>query len=107
MAETSIGNRTRIHGTISGEDRIVVQGRVEGTIDVAAAVVVGRRGTVEAEVRANEVAILGAVTGHVVGLQKVEILPEARMIGDVGTPRILISDGAVFKGRVDMDIGEV
>jgi cytoskeletal protein CcmA (bactofilin family) len=107
MTETTIGNRTRVQGTIRGEDRLVVQGHVAGTIELSAPLVVGRGGLVEAEVRATEVAILGSVTGHVVGIQKVEILPEARMVGDVGTARILISDGAVFKGRVDMDIGEV
>lgn len=106
MIDTIIGARTRIQGTVSGDDRVVVHGEVHGNVEVDAPVVVERSGRVQAEVQAPEVAILGTVQGHVTGLSKVEILPDARMIGDVRTARILISDGAVFRGRVDMDVGE-
>jgi cytoskeletal protein CcmA (bactofilin family) len=104
--ETLIGPRTRVEGTISGGDVLVVEGEVKGTVAMDAPVRVEASGRVEAEVQAPEVAIGGTVQGHVTGLGKVEILPGARMIGDVRTPRILISDGAVFRGRVDMDLGE-
>jgi cytoskeletal protein CcmA (bactofilin family) len=104
---TLIGERTRIDGTLEGSDTFRIHGHVSGTIAVDGVVVVERSGRVEAEVQAAEVLIGGAITGRVTGTRKVEILPDARMSGDVRTARILISDGAVFKGRVDMDIGEV
>ena len=90
MADTVIGARTRIEGTVTGADRLVVHGEVSGTVAVDGAVVVEADG----------------VDGYLVGRKKVEILPDGRLVGDVRTARILISDGAVFRGRVDMDIGE-
>jgi cytoskeletal protein CcmA (bactofilin family) len=106
MAETTIGPRTSIEGTVSGKDILVVQGQIRGTVTMDAPIRIEREGRLEAVVQGPEVAIGGTVQGHVVGLKKVEILPGAKMIGDVRTPRILISDGAVFRGRVDMDVGE-
>jgi cytoskeletal protein CcmA (bactofilin family) len=106
MAETTIGPRTRIEGTVTGSDVLVVEGEIRGTVTMDAPIRIEREGRLEAEVQGPEVAIGGTVQGHVVGLKKVEILPGAKMIGDVRTPRILISDGAVFRGRVDMDVGE-
>jgi cytoskeletal protein CcmA (bactofilin family) len=105
MRETRIGTGTRIEGTLSGTDRLVVLGEVQGRIE-GGAVVVEHGARVQAEVEAAQVTVAGVVQGRVTGREKVEILPDARMIGDVRTARILISDGAVFKGRVDMDVGE-
>lgn len=106
MADTVIGTKTRIEGTVSGTDRLVIRGEVAGNIEVDGAVVVESDGRVRADVQAEEVTVLGCVDGFLVGRRKVEILPDGRLVGDVKTARILISDGAVFRGRVDMDIGE-
>lgn len=106
MADTTIGPRTRIEGRVTGRDVLVVEGEIRGTVTMDAPIRIEREGRLEAEVQGPEVAIGGTISGHVVGLKKVEILPGAKMIGDVRTPRILISDGAVFRGRVDMDLGE-
>ena len=106
MAETTIGPRTRIDGLVTGSDVLVVEGEIKGTVTMDAPIRIQREGRLEAEVQGPEVAIAGTVQGHVIGTRKVEILSGAKMIGDVRTPRILISDGAVFRGRVDMDLGE-
>lgn len=106
MAETVIGPRTKVQGALEGADRLVVRGLVKGTVSVDGPVLVAPGGTLEAEVAAVEVAIAGAVVGRVTARGRVEILPAARMVGDVRTPRILISDGAVFRGKVDMDFAD-
>jgi cytoskeletal protein CcmA (bactofilin family) len=106
MADTTIGSRTRIDGQVTGDDPVSIQGEVRGSIVSTGRVTVERGARVEAEVQGGNVLVHGTVHGRVIGADRVEILPGARMIGDVRTPRILISDGAVFKGRVDMDIGE-
>lgn len=106
MADTVIGTKTRIEGTVTGADRLVIRGEVAGTVEMDGAVVVEAAGRVHADVQAEEVSVLGSVDGYLVGRRKVEILPDGRLVGDVRTARILISDGAVFRGRVDMDIGE-
>lgn len=106
MADTIIGSKTRINGVISGRDRLVVAGLVEGQVAMDADVIIEAAGRVEAGVRAQGVYVHGTVNGEVAGAAKVEIATDGRMIGDVRTGRILISDGAVFKGRVEMDVTE-
>ncbi len=106
MAETTIGARTRIEGLVSGGDVLRVHGEVSGNIQMDGVVIIEAEGRVRAEVHADEVSVLGSVDGFLVGRKKVEIQPDGRLVGDVRTARILISDGAVFRGRVDMDVEE-
>ena len=106
MSDTVLGSKTRINGTVTGRDRLVVHGLMEGEVSVDGEVVVESDGRVEATLRGQEVFIRGSVNGEVTGRTKVEIATDGRMVGDVRTARILISDGAVFKGRVEMDITE-
>lgn len=106
MSETTVGSKTRINGKVSGTDRLVVHGLVEGEVAMDGDVVVEPDGRVEATLAGDTILIRGVVNGEVTGRGKVEIAPDGRMIGDVRTARILISDGAVFKGRVEMDIRE-
>ncbi len=106
MSETIVGSRTRINGVVTGSDRLVVHGLVEGEVAMDGEVSVEADGRVEATLAGGTVFVRGTVNGEVTGREKVEIAPDGRMIGDVRTARILISDGAVFKGRVEMDIGE-
>ena len=60
-------------------------------------------GTVEADIETENVVISGNVTGNISAGDKVELKSDGRMVGDIKAPRILIADGAVFKGNVDMD----
>ncbi|HOU54398.1 MAG TPA: polymer-forming cytoskeletal protein [Myxococcota bacterium] len=106
MSDTVIGSRTLVRGRILGEDPVVVEGRVEGTIRPDAPVRIEASGRVSREVQGTEVRVLGIVEGTVTGTRRVEILAGAQMLGDVKTPRILISEGAVFRGRVEMDFQE-
>lgn len=106
MSDTVIGPRTLIRGRILGEDPVVVEGRVEGTIRPDAPVRIEAEGRASREVQGTEVRVLGIVEGTVTGTRRVEILAGAQMLGDVKTPRILISEGAVFRGRVEMDFQE-
>ena len=61
-------------------------------------------GTVEADIDTKNVEVSGNVTGNIGGAsEKVELKADGRMVGDIKAPRILIADGAVFKGNVDME----
>lgn len=104
MADTVIGPGITIDGEISGSDPVVVEGTVKGRIDTESTVTVAEEGVVEADVDTNDVAISGQVTGNIVAAERVEIAAVGRMIGDVKAPRILIADGANFKGHIDMDV---
>lgn len=100
---TVIGASIIVDGEISGEGRLVVQGTVRGRVQVKTAVQVERTGAVDAEVDTDQALISGTVKGRVSARTRVELTPDGRMSGDLKAPRILIADGAQFRGNVDMD----
>ena len=104
MADTIIGPNITIDGEITGSDPVVVEGTVKGRIATEAALTVAEQGVVEADVETPDVAVSGQVTGNIVAGERVEIAAEGRMVGDIKAPRILIADGAGFKGHIDMDV---
>ena len=65
-------------------------------------VTIGPNGTVHASVKAREVVALGTIQGNVEATDKIEIRKDARLVGDIRTARIIIEDGAYFKGSIDI-----
>jgi cytoskeletal protein CcmA (bactofilin family) len=63
---------------------------------------IGPNGTVHATVKAREVVALGSIHGNVEAADKIEIRKEAKLVGDIRTARIIIEDGAYFKGSIDI-----
>jgi cytoskeletal protein CcmA (bactofilin family) len=104
MANTVIGSSIVIDGEISGEEDLVIQGTVKGRIVLKENIYVEQSGTVEADIETSNIEVSGQVTGNIVASDKVEIAAGGRAIGDIKAPRILIADGAIFKGNVDMDV---
>jgi cytoskeletal protein CcmA (bactofilin family) len=98
-----IGKSIVIDGEISGDEDLVVQGTVKGRIMLKESLLVESSGTVEADIQTQNVEISGAVTGDIQATSKVEIKADGRVVGNIKAPRILIADGAKFKGNVDMD----
>lgn len=103
MATTIIGPSFVVDGEIQGEERVVVHGTVKGRISIKGGLVLERSGVLEADVEAESAHISGQVTGNVMALSRIEITQEGRLTGDIRAKRILIADGAQFKGNVDMD----
>lgn len=102
-AHANIGQSLFIKGEVSGSEDLTVEGRVEGRIDLKDHnLTIGQNGRVHAEIHAKNITIVGEVTGNVVGDEKVDLTDTARLVGDIRAPRIAISDGAQFKGSVDM-----
>ncbi len=97
-----IGPNIRIQGELSGDEDLVVEGRVEGKISVSKGLRIGPQAQVNAEVKAHHVVIAGRVVGNVVAAEKVEILPSGILEGNIRAPKIAIAEGAQFKGSVDM-----
>ena len=99
----NIGQSLFIKGDVSGSEDLMVEGRVEGKIDLRDHnLTIGANGRVHAEIHAKNITIIGEVTGNVVADEKVDLTDSARLVGDVRAPRISVSDGAQFKGSVDM-----
>jgi cytoskeletal protein CcmA (bactofilin family) len=102
---TIIGESILISGSLNGDEDLTVRGRVEGTLTLTKTLVVEPTGIVKAEVQVKNCVIAGAVVGNVTATESVEITKEGRMVGDIAAPRVIIVDGASFRGRIDM--GEV
>ncbi len=106
MANTVIGSTIVIDGEISGEEDLVIQGTVKGKIALKESLIVAGSGVVEADIETQNVEIAGQVTGNIAATARVELKSDCRVVGDIKAPRILIADGASFKGNVDMDVGK-
>lgn len=102
---TIIGETITVTGNVSGDEDLTIRGRLDGSISIAKTLVVEAGAAVKAEINARSCVISGVVVGNVTASDSVEITREARMVGDISAPRVIIADGASFRGRVDM--GEV
>jgi cytoskeletal protein CcmA (bactofilin family) len=102
---STIAAGSRIEGKIGGAADLVIEGLVEGEIHLDAAVTVAPGGRVVGTIEARSVRILGAVEGEVRGRERVELAPTGSLTGDVSAAKVVISEGAYFKGRVEMSAG--
>ena len=101
--QAKIGQSLFIKGEVSGSEDLTVEGRVEGRIDLKDHnLTIGQNGRVTAEIHAKNITIVGEVTGNVVADERVDLTDTAKLLGDIRAPRISVSDGAKFKGSVDM-----
>ena len=89
-------------GDVSGDEDLVVNGRLEGKIRVDRKVVVNAGAEVEGDVQARSVIIGGRVHGQVMATERAELLPTGRVQGNVHAPRIVMAEGAQIQGRVVM-----
>ncbi len=104
MANTIIGGSIVIDGEIAGEEDLIIRGTVKGRIVLRENLYVEESGVVEADIETQNVTVSGQVTGNIAASERVEITAGGKMVGDLKAPRILIADGAAFKGNVDMDV---
>lgn len=101
-----IGKTLLIKGKIRANEEIVVDGRIEGNVNVKHRVIVGKSGIVKADIEANEVIIQGRVDGNVKAVSKVEIFPEGVLNGNIVSQRVVLAEGAILKGNIDMSVRE-
>ena len=104
MGNTVIGSSIVVDGEISGEEPLTILGTVKGKIAADNNVSVEAGATVEADVEGQTVTVSGKLTGNVTAREKLELRPDSKMIGNAKAPRIVVADGATFKGNVDMDV---
>ena len=99
---THIAPGAKITGQVNGTSDLVIDGELEGQVRLESHVTVGPGGKVQGDIVAKSVRIGGRVSGNVRGHEKVEILPTGRLEGDVAAPRVVLAEGAFFKGKVEM-----
>jgi cytoskeletal protein CcmA (bactofilin family) len=98
-----IGKSVMIKGQIVSREDLTVDGEVEGTVELQDhRLTIGPNGKVRADIKAREIIVLGNVYGNVEVADKIEIRKEAKLVGDIRTARIVIEDGAYFKGSTDI-----
>jgi cytoskeletal protein CcmA (bactofilin family) len=104
--QATIGKSLAIKGEVSGSESLYIDGRVEGSINLPGhRVIVGRNGTVAANITAREIVILGTVQGLMTASDRLHISSEGALTGDVVTQRVSLEDGSYFKGSVDIRKG--
>ncbi|MEN8222526.1 MAG: polymer-forming cytoskeletal protein [Acidobacteriota bacterium] len=99
-----IGRSMKLKGNVSADEEILVEGRIEGTIKMKHNVIVGKSGKVKADITAREIIIRGEVNGNVHGTVKVEIVPGGVLNGDIISEKVVLAEGAKFKGNIDMTV---
>ncbi|MEJ2565225.1 MAG: polymer-forming cytoskeletal protein [Gammaproteobacteria bacterium] len=100
----TIGPSISIKGDLNGEEDLIIQGRVEGTINLKQNnLTVGQNGDINANVYARTITVEGTLKGDIYGEEKVVIKKSGNVKGNVTAPRVSLEDGARFKGSMDMD----
>jgi cytoskeletal protein CcmA (bactofilin family) len=98
-----IGKSVVIRGELSGNEDLYLDGEVEGNINLRDhKLVIGPNARIKAAISAREVVIHGRIDGNVTASERVELKRSSTLCGDVSTHRIVIEDGAVFKGSIDI-----
>lgn len=98
-----IGKSVQIRGELTGSEDLYLDGEIEGTIDLRDhALIIGPNGKIKAAISARDLVVHGKVEGNVNATGRVELRKSCTLIGDVSTQRIVIEDGAFFKGAIDI-----
>ena len=99
----NIGKSISIKGDVLGDEDTVIEGRVEGRIELKNHhLTVGPNGDVQGEISAKQITIVGRVSGNVVASERIELRDTGRLEGDLTTPRLLVQEGSQMNGKISM-----
>ena len=97
-----IGTALSVEGTVVSTQDLTIDGKVEGTIELGNhGLTIGSGATIKADLVAQTITISGGVTGNVTATSIVDLRATGSVEGDITTPRLIMADGAVIKGKVD------
>jgi cytoskeletal protein CcmA (bactofilin family) len=106
IAPARIGKTVVIFGQLQGSEDLIVDGRIEGTVNLSESrLTIGPGANVTADIFAKDVLILGQLKGNVVASGRVELRAGCCVEGDVCALRFAVEDNAVFQGKVDLTQG--
>ena len=99
----ALGKNVTVKGQIFAREDLTIDGEVEGTVECHEhRLTIGPNARVQAGLKAREIVIQGSIHGNVDATDKIDIKKEAKLVGDIKTSRIVIEDGAYFKGSIDI-----
>lgn len=99
---TYFGPNVTIDGTVTGSEPVLIEGTVRGKINLSGELRVGTKARIEATVHAKNVIVEGKLTGDVSADDRVELVASATVDGNIKAPKIVVAEGARFRGSVDM-----
>ena len=98
-----IGKTIVVRGEVKGNEDLIVDGRVEGTVSLSdGRLTVGPQADVAADLSAKDVLVMGHVQGNIVASGRVELRAGCNLEGDIRALRLSVEDNAVFRGKVDL-----
>src|ERR1051326_6603194 len=99
---TFFGPNVTVDGTVAGSEPSLIEGAVRGKINLTGELRIGTKARIEATVHAKNVTVEGKLTGDVSADEKVELVASATVEGNIKAPKIIVAEGARFRGAVDM-----
>lgn len=99
---TRLGVSTQLNGKLKFKDSLRVSGSFEGEIESDGFLYIDAGAVVKADIRARSVVLGGTVRGNVFASERVEMLPSAKVYGNVRTARVRIGEGVIFEGQCEM-----
>jgi cytoskeletal protein CcmA (bactofilin family) len=103
VERATIGRSITIRGEVTGDEDLLIQGRIDGSVNLKQhAVTVGREGEVKADIVGRVITVEGSVEGNLRAEEQVVLRSSALVQGDIAAPRVVLEDGARFRGGVDM-----
>lgn len=99
---TFFGPNVIIDGKVSGNEPVLIEGTVRGEINLAGDLRLGTQARIEAKVHAKNVTVEGKVNGDITADDRVELVASATVDGNIKAPKIVVAEGARFRGNVDM-----
>jgi cytoskeletal protein CcmA (bactofilin family) len=97
-----IGSKTVIKGVVTGDEDVIVEGTIEGEVHISRELRIGPGGTVKATIEAQSIIVSGEVIGDCQAVARVEIQASGKLTGNIRAPKIMIAEGAMFRGNSDM-----
>ena len=102
-AHSYIGKTIKIDGEISCDEFLTVEGDIKGNIKVSKTLTIGENGHVKGEIEAKDVKIIGKAEGNINASGRLEISAKGHFKGSITSDKLMIEEGAVFKGKANMD----
>lgn len=97
-----VGKSVIFKGTLISSEDMTIDGQVEGTIEIRdQGLTIGPDADIRADIVARNVTIYGTVVGNIRASAKIDIQVTGRIDGDLNSPRIVLADGALVRGRVN------
>lgn len=100
-----IGPKIMFKGELTGEEDLLILGRVEGSIDLKGNhLTIGSQGVIKANVAAKTITVEGNVEGDIIATEHIAVKSASRVKGNLKAERVTLEDGAKFRGSIDMDM---